>query len=496
MALAVTLALGTSEAAASAPVPGPYLYGRFVVHKLARGFSQDPSWSRNGKVLSSQFDAAGIKQIYRARPDGKHQTCLTCRTATGPNGLPQERPDGKWILFESYGQQSVHLGGPGLGGFGGDLYLMRPDGSHPYRLTTNSDPNNGAPYGQAEGVPYDNFHAYWSPNGRQVIWTHTEANPLSAGGETWSILLGDFKMKNGRPSLRNVRVVGKPYGAYETQPWSPDGKGFLFSAAGGYNSPYQATPPGWGNMRIYYMRLYGKGASPAHPRVTRIGDNAPFYEEQSIFTPDMRTVIMMSNRAATLGSWYGLIAAAAQRTAFDARNTGTTQTLQFLADFNGPDFRSDLFAVDTRTKATRRLTFQNNVVPEFYWNHGYTKILWSLNGQNTASYTGHFKGVRHARRMVPKRTPGPLYGDPVDMARVGAQAQPIRDPGPTDNLPVAVQPPDNPAPAFPHATTHGDKTIVPVVVATYFPIWAADLAKLGQLAGVAFTTDPLTRLGL
>ena len=279
------------------------------------------------------------------------------------------------------------------------------DGSHPYRLTTNSDPNDGAPYGQAEGVPYDNFHAYWSPNGRQVVWTHTEANPLSAGGETWSILLGDFKVKNGRPSLRNVRVVGKPYGAYETQPWSPDGKGFLFSAAGGYNSPFQAAPPGWGNMRVYYMRLYGKGASPARPRVTRIGDNAPFYEEQSIFTPDMRTVIMMSNRAATLGSWYGLVAAAAQRTGFDAPNTGSTQTLQFLADFNGPDFRSDLFAVDVRTKATRRLTFQNNVVPEFYWNHDYTKILWSLNGQNTASYTGRFKGVRHARRMVPKRTP-------------------------------------------------------------------------------------------
>ena len=303
-------------------------------------------------------------------------------------------------------------------------------------------------------------------------------------------------MKNGRPSLRNVRVVGKPYGAYETQPWSPDGKGFLFSAAGGYNSPYQATPPGWGNMRIYYMRLYGKGASPARPRVTLIGDNAPFYEEQSIFTPDMRTVIMMSNRAATLGSWYGLIAAAAQRTAFDAPNTGTTQTLQFLADFNGPDFRSDLFAVDTRTKATRRLTFQNNVVPEFYWNHGYTKILWSLNGQNTASYTGHFKGVRHARRMVPKRTPGPLYGDPVDMARVGAQAQPIRDPGPTDNAAVPVAPPANPAPAFPHATARGDTTTVPVVVVTYLPLWTGDLAKLGQLAGVAFTTDPLKRLGL
>jgi hypothetical protein len=249
-------------------------------------------------------------------------------------------------------------------------------------------------------------------------------------------------------------------------------------------------------MRVYYMRLYGKGASPAHPRVTRIGDNAPFYEEQSVFTPDMRTVIMMSDRAATLGCWYCLVAAAAQRTAFDAPNTGSTQTLQFLADFNGPDFRSDLFAVDVRTQATRRLTFQNNVIPEFYWNHDYTKILWSLNGQNTASYTGRFAGIRRPERTIPKRTPRPLYGNPVDMSRVGAQAQTVRDPGPTDNASVPVPPPASPAPAFPHATTRGDPTTVPFVVATYLPLWTGDLARLGQLAGIAFTTDALKRLGL
>ena len=251
-------------------------------------------------------------------------------------------------------------------------------------------------------------------------------------------------------------------------------------------------------MRVYYMRLYGKGASPAHPRVTRIGDNAPFYEEQSdLHAGHEERDHDVESRRHPWDAWYGLIAAAAQRSGFDAPNTGTTQTLQFLADFNGPDFRSDLFAVDTRTKATRRLTFQNNVVPEFYWNHGYTKILWSLNGQNTASYTGHFKGVRHARRMVPKRTPGPLYGDPVDMARVGVQAQPIRDPGPTDNAAVPVAPPANPAPAFPHATARtATRPPSPSSSSPISPSGRRDLAKLGQLAGVAFTTDPLKRLGL
>jgi hypothetical protein len=37
-------------------------------------------------------------------------------------------------------------------------------------------------------------------------------------------------------------------------------------------------------MRVYYTRLYGRGASPSRPRVTLIGDNAPLYQEQAIFT--------------------------------------------------------------------------------------------------------------------------------------------------------------------------------------------------------------------
>ncbi len=477
---------------------GPYLVAPFKVTRIHYAFGQDPSWTRSGDVLSSQLDRAGIRQIYRARLDGSDQRCLTCRTVKGPNGLPQERPKGDWILFESFGQQPVHVGGPGLGGYGGDLYVMRPDGSHPYRLTTNSDPAGGAPYSALAGVPYDNFHAYWSPDGRHIIWTHTEANPLtSGGGQTWSILLGDFVVKEGRPMLRNVRVVGKPYGAYETQPWSPDGKGFLFFAAGGYRSPYQATPPGWGNARVYYMRVYGKGASPAQPRITLIGDNEPVYQEQAIFTPDMKTVVMMSNRGSTLGSWYDLVAAAAQRTAFDAPDTGSTQTLQFLSDFDGPDFRADLYAVDVRTGAFRRLTHIDRVIPEFYWNHDYTRILWSLGGSTTTpTYTGRFARLTASDRRVPKHTPAPLYGRPVDMSRVGTQAQPVRDPGPTNNASIAVQPPGNPAAGFPHATKSGDKSTIPAVLAAYLVRWEGDLAALGTRANLTFTTAPPERLGL
>src|SRR5262249_14591184 len=100
----------------------------------------------DGDVLSGQLDSGGVSQIYRSKLSGGDQVCLTCATVKGPNALPQERPQGDWILFESYGQQPTHVGTPGLGGYGGDLYVIHPDGSHVHRLTTSSDPDRGAQY--------------------------------------------------------------------------------------------------------------------------------------------------------------------------------------------------------------------------------------------------------------------------------------------------------------------------------------------------------------
>ncbi len=477
---------------------GPYFGATFTITHNGYAFGQAASWSRGGKVLSGQLDSAGVSQIYRSNLDGSDQRCLTCRTVQGPNAFPQEQPQAQWILFDSYGEQPIHTGSPGFGGYGGDLYVMRENGTRPYRLTTNSDPNGGLQYTSSSGVPYDNFHAYWSPNGRQIVWTHTEAYPLSQGGQTWEMLIGTFIVKHGVPSLRNVQVVGKPYGVYETQPWAPDGSGFLFSAAGGLRSPFQTTNPGWGHLQLYFMRLYGPGASPSHPLVTQISDDTPAYNEQAIFTPDMRTVIMMSNRSKPQNSWYDLIVSAAMRTGFDAPNTGSTQTLQFLSDFIGPDFNSDLYVIDVRTKAIRRLTnFPNGVVPEFYWNSSYSKIIVGVEtkyGNQTIPETwiGQFGGISNSERQVPKQIPAPgLTGEPVNMARVGIQAQPVRDPDPIDNASASVPPPKVVDNAEPHATTTSDKPTIPSVADTYAALWLDDLTALSKESGESFSSPPL-----
>jgi hypothetical protein len=251
-------------------------------------------------------------------------------------------------------------------------------------------------------------------------------------------------------------------------------------------------------MQLYFMRIEGRGASIRHPRVTQISDDMPAYEEQAILTPDMRTVIMMSNRSHTVPeSWFNLVVAAAQRTSFDAPNTGSTQTIQFLADFIGPNhFNADLYAVDLRTKAVRRLTdMRGGVVPEFFWDRGYRRILFTntgalINSSATPSktYVARFIGVP---RRIPRKTPPTLYGHRIEMSRVGGQAQAIRDPGPTDNRPVAARPPVKPAPAFPHRAKSADVPQIPSVAATYTGLWLTDLAEIQRLSSTSFTAPPL-----
>ncbi len=69
--------------------------------------------------------------------------------------------------------------------------------------------------------------------------------------------------------------------------------------------------------------------------------------------------------------------AAAQRTGFDAPDAGAAGTLQFLADFSDPNFRSDLFMLDIGTSDLRELSDFHNVVPDCNWDSSGTRLLWS-----------------------------------------------------------------------------------------------------------------------
>src|SRR5205807_4198971 len=133
---------------------------------------------------------------------------------------------------------------------------------------------------------------------------------------------------------------------------------------------------GWMHLELYFMRLYGRGASPAQPRVTHLTDDDPAYDEQAVFTPDMREVIVMSSRAQP-DTWYQTVTTAARWLRFDALDPGSAGTPMFLADFSDPRFTSDLFMIDVATRAVRQLTSFHHVIPEFSWSFDRRRLLWT-----------------------------------------------------------------------------------------------------------------------
>jgi hypothetical protein len=338
----------------------PYATAPFTITTDATTFGQAPVFMPDGRVVyGKNFKQGAGVQIYLSNQDGSGLKCLTCALGS-TNNVPAVRPQGDWILFHSWIGRRITLGSPGYGGLGSALWVMRPDGTRATQLT-ETQPGFGAQEG------YDDYHAYWSPNGKELVWAHLNWNFVTGGGQgKWDVRVGDFSVSpTGVPTLSNIRVVRPANGSwYETQWWAPDGSGFLYTQTSGTAM----------NTELFFCRLTAAGCT-----VSQLTNSAS-WNEQAIFTPNMRDVIFMSSRdhPGAFNTFVGLARAAHLSTSWDY-----LLTLEiFEAAFEQPVAQesTDLYELNLATGSVRRLTTDGNdgwIIPEFTWDPTHTYLVWT-----------------------------------------------------------------------------------------------------------------------
>jgi Tol biopolymer transport system component len=376
------VAVAMLAAPAASWAAGNYATAPFAETTNQYAFGQAPVFMPSGKqvLFGKDFEKGENNQIYIANfPDGSDLKCLTC---TGPddsvsnvNGVPAVRPQGDWILFSSWRGRYITFGSPGYGGIGSALWVMHPNGTDQTQLTEtqaqflagNTTSSSPSAFGADEG--YDDYHAYWSPNGQEIEWAHFDGNLPSGGIGKWDIEVAHFVVNNGVPSLTDIHVVRPANGHwYETQWWAPNGSGFL----------YTETTDGADIPHLFFCKLIDDDSAC---QVTQLTDDAS-WDEQALFTPDMKDVIFMSSRGqpGVFNTW-----------------AQTAQTLGLPNDYDWllilPLFEAgylqpvgaestDLYELDLATGSVRRLTTDGEdgwVTPEFTWDPTNKFLMWTEN---------------------------------------------------------------------------------------------------------------------
>ncbi|OAI39821.1 hypothetical protein AYO39_02415 [Actinobacteria bacterium SCGC AG-212-D09] len=222
----------------------------------------------------------------------------------------------------------------------------------------------------------DNFHAYWSPDGRYVSWTSLDWNSSDGGDGRSEVRVARFDPSG--PRLTDVHTVRPGNGHwYETQWWAPDGSGFL----------YTETVDTAINPELFFCRLPDPAGGACRPqRLTR----NPAWDEQAIFTPDMKSIVFMSSRGhpGAFTDWSQL----ANILRLPAYDDYLLILPVFAESYLQPVFQqaTDLYALRLRwneshtrfrvSRAVRRLTRSGDrgwVIPEFAWDPSGKRLLWT-----------------------------------------------------------------------------------------------------------------------
>ncbi|NOZ93721.1 MAG: hypothetical protein GXP47_03135 [Acidobacteria bacterium] len=203
------------------------------------------SWHPDLDSIVFASDRSGADDLWAVRPDGSALTRLT-RHAGAPYFIePSWSPDGKWIVFEA--DRPVDDGG-----FRGEIWKVRADGSGLAALTSDED--------------FDDRQPNWSPTGERILFQRHRP-----GEEDWDI----FTIRPDGSDL--LRTTATPSSDTDAS-FSPDGRWIVYSSDyGGLPAPNIFVIPATGGTPV---------------RVTRTGANE---DGAPSFSPDGRWIAFESH---------------------------------------------------------------------------------------------------------------------------------------------------------------------------------------------------------
>jgi Tol biopolymer transport system component len=334
--------------AAAAQAAQPSLVSRITVLKEG-GARLD--WVDN-KIAFDMMGPGGVFAVYVMRADGSGVKCLTCGHPDLPQrnvGQPAWDPSGRYLVLQA--EKGVHQPlrfshalTPGAGVLN-DLWVLDTNTN---RATLIRDVPNSPGHGT--------LHAHFSSDGTMLGWSEMqEKSGLKKGKEFgyWQLMVADFRVVGGRPSLANVRAFtpGAP-GFYENHGFSPDGSRLLFS------SNFEAKRRIENDIYVMDLRTQ---------KITRLTDGG--WNELANFSPNGRLIAYMSNAGSPGGG-------------------------------------ADYWIMDSDGSNKRRLTFFNEKGSAQFAEFGGSKIMvadssWRPDGTAIAGYYGG-KVVAESTKNPPK----------------------------------------------------------------------------------------------
>jgi len=214
------------------------------------------SWSPATNVIAyDKPNANGYFDVWTINADGGNNNCLTCPEAAvavlGPlnKGNPAWNPSGQFIAFEvqmsnAVGPKAAQNDFPGSG-WSNNLWIMDAAGQNFWRVTSLTSDG---------GVIYPRF----SPDGTKLAWGQRTSPTPSLWG-TWQLMVGDFVVAGGVPSVQNIQTYTPSYTPgisqyyYEPHSFSADNSTVYFmSNIGSGGAPFYTGP---GPMGIYGLTL-------------------------------------------------------------------------------------------------------------------------------------------------------------------------------------------------------------------------------------------------